>query len=364
MVKVLQIYRTCSPVTSGGIEQVIRYIAKGSREHNIETKILSLSSADEVLNYEGTELHLAKRNFSIKSNCFSFSLFKKAINLIEWADVIHFHYPWPSGDLLSFLIKDKPIVITYHSDIVKQRSLKKLYSPLETYFLKKADKIIVTSENYLNSSNNLTPYRSKCEVIPLGIDFSDYNEQDLGVLDRMKGAHGNDFFLFIGVLRYYKGLKYLIEAAAINGLPVVIAGKGPELNNLKDQVNTLGLKNVHIIGFVSDLERNALLSLCKAFVFPSHIRSEAFGVSLIESLYYGKPIISCDIGTGTSFVNKNGETGIVIVPEDSSALSNAMISLGNSTRWEEFSSGARLRSKLFSYSLMAEKYVNVYRTLV
>ncbi len=364
MIKVLQVYKTCFPLTNGGVEQVIRYIAKGCLDHNVETKILSLSNVDDSLTCEGTEIHLAKKDFTIKSNCFSFSLFNRAKQLIEWADVIHFHYPWPSGDLLSFLVKDKPIVVTYHSDIVKQKFLKILYKPLEKIFLRKASKVIVTSTNYLNSSRNLIPYKGKCEVIPLGIDYSDYDSQDAEIRERIKEKYGDNFFLFIGVLRYYKGLKYLIEAAAINGLPVVIAGNGPELNNLKNQINDLELKNVHLIGFVSDLERNALLSLCKAFVFPSHIRSEAFGVSLIESLYYGKPIISCEIGTGTSFVNKNGETGVVIAPENSLALSNAMISLQDLNLWDDYSKGARRRAELFSHTRMAEKYADLYKELV
>ena len=262
------------------------------------------------------------------------------------------------------LIKDKPIVVTYHSDIVKQLFLKKIYSPLESYFLEKASRIVATSENYLNSSTNLIHYKKKCEVIPLGVDFADYDSQDVGTIERMKREYGEDFFLFIGVLRYYKGLKYLIEAAAINGLPVVIAGKGPELDSLKNQIKALGAKNIHLIGFVSDVERNALLSLCKAFVFPSHVRSEAFGVSLIESLYFGKPIISCEIDTGTSFVNKDGETGVVIAPKDSSALSNAMISFQDSSVWSKYSQGAFKRSELFSYRIMARKYADLYKKLL
>ena len=94
MVKVLHIYRTCFPITNGGIEQVIRYIAKGSKEHCIETRILSLSDSDNIINNEGIEIYLAKRNFTIKSNCFSFSLFKRAQELIKWSDIIHFHYPF------------------------------------------------------------------------------------------------------------------------------------------------------------------------------------------------------------------------------------------------------------------------------
>ncbi len=136
---------------------------------------------------------------------------------------------------------------------------------------------------------------------------------------------GEGFFLFVGVLRYYLGLDYLLEAAKINNLPVVIAGDGPERAKLEDYISKHNLNNIRLVGLISEEDKVALQLLSKAFVFPSHLRSEAFGITLIEAQMYCKPIISSDIGTGSSYVNINDETGLVVPPADSQSFSDAML---------------------------------------
>ena len=71
-------------------------------------------------------------------------------------------------------------------------------------------------------------------------------------------------------------------------------------------------------------DKIALLHLCYGFIFPSHLRSEAFGISLLEAATVGRPMISCEIGTGTTFVNAANETGLVINPGSPLALREAM----------------------------------------
>lgn len=359
--RVLHVYRTCLPVTAGGVEQVIRYISKGCGKLGVESKVIALADRDEVLQFEGVEITLCKRNFSIGSNCFSFSFFRSSTELIRWSDIVHFHYPWPTGDLLALTIR-KPIVITYHSDIVRQSLLKKFYFPLERYFLSKATAIVATSQNYADSSTELIRYKGKCSVIPLAIDQADYSNIDPSCLVQTQRRFGEGFFLFIGVLRYYKGLNFLIDAAAQNGLQVVIAGDGPEKRSIEKKIERLGLKNVRLAGYITEQEKLSLLKLCKVFVLPSHIRSEAFGVSLIEALCLGKPCISCEINTGTSFVNLHNETGIVIEPSNTKALSEAMLYLDSEDDIRrKMSSNAYLRFvSLFSAEKMAEDYRNLY----
>ncbi|MEI8635480.1 glycosyltransferase [Vibrio coralliilyticus] len=352
--------------TQGGIEQVIKNLSKGLLELDQNVRILALSDEDKVVNYQGVEVVFFKRTFSIKSNCFSLSMLKNIKPHFDWADVINFHYPWPSGDMFIPLIdKVKPIVVTYHSDIVRQKLLRIVYSPLEKYFLKRADAIVPTSQNYLKSSTTLASYKEKCSVVALGVDFEEYTAVDTVIRESMEEKVGRDFFLFVGVLRYYKGLQYLVEAAKISNCPIVIAGKGPEEKRLKEYVKQNQLSNVHFLGFVSEAEKNALLSLCKCFVFPSFIRSEAFGVSLVEALYHGRPIISCDISTGTSFVNEHNLTGYVVAPADSQALATAMINMNEDKRYLEFVDNARTRAEsLFSYQTMAESYLDIYNSLL
>ena len=117
--KILHVYKTCYPVTKGGVEQVIRYICKGTRKLGVESRILSLSDAkSEVTEIENTKIILHKKQLEISSNSFSVKLFQEFKRQLQWADIIHFHYPWPTGDLLALISSGKPYIITYHSDIV------------------------------------------------------------------------------------------------------------------------------------------------------------------------------------------------------------------------------------------------------
>ncbi|PKD78411.1 glycosyltransferase, partial [Escherichia coli] len=102
--------------------------------------------------------------------------------------------------------------------------------------------------------------------------------------------------------------------------PIVIVGAGPIESELREQAQNLGLKNVHFLGALPDEDKSALLTLSYGIVFPSHLRSEAFGISLLEGAMYRKPMISSEIGTGTTFINVNDQTGLVIPPSDPSAL--------------------------------------------
>src|SRR3546814_2709598 len=106
-------------------------------------------------------------------------------------------------------------------------------------------------------------------------------------------------------------------------------GTGPQEAELKQQARRLGLANVSFLGALPESDKVALYKLCHAFVFPSHIRSEAFGVALVEAAMHGKPMISCEIGTGTTFINLDKVTGIAVPPANPGHLRRAMDDLWN-----------------------------------
>ncbi|WP_226661982.1 glycosyltransferase [Microbulbifer aggregans] len=360
-VKVVQCYRTFFPESQGGLEQVVFEIARGA-----ESDVLTLTDGGESQGEHGGVCYRsARRWFSIASCCVGPGLFKLLYK--KAADVLHFHFPWPFGDLVYLLSgRSRPLVVTYHSDIVRQRFLGALYRPLMNRFLSRADRIVATSQNYLVSSPVLAAYRDKVKVIPLGISEQGYPEPTDAELAATELRFGRDFMLFVGVLRYYKGLDYLIRAAAGQPYRLVIAGKGPELGRLRALAEELGAENVVFAGFVSDEEKVALLKLCRAVVFPSHLRSEAFGVTLIEGLMCGKPLISCEIGTGTSYVNQDGETGHVVSPASPDALRWAMDNLwGDHALADRMGRAGRLRYEaLFTGEHMAAAYQKLYREVL
>ena len=367
--KVLHVYRTYFPDTQGGAEEVVRQICRNTKALGIESRVFYPSSDPYPASIDAEEAQLirVKKNFEIASCGFCLGGIGEFRNQVDWADIVHYHFPWPFADVMNLVSKvNRPTLVTYHSDIVRQRFLGALYQPLMNQFLGSMNRIIATSSNYVDSSQNLAGHQDRVSVIPIGIDEDSYPIPTKADLDRIEETHGRDFFLFVGVWRYYKGLEFLLKAMKDKPYHAVIVGAGPEETSVRRLVSELGLENVSMPGYVDDITKMSLLKLCRAFVLPSHLRSEAFGVTLLESAMSGKPMISTEIGTGTSFINKNGETGFVVEPGEPAALARAMDYL--SDRPEETTKmgvNARLRfESTFTGKLMGENYAATYRSLM
>jgi rhamnosyl/mannosyltransferase len=367
--RILHFYKTYYPDSVGGVEQVIRQMCVGTGRLGVSNQVLSLSrqSGLKPFEFEGHMVHRVPQNFELASNAVSVQAVAQLASMAREADVVHYHFPWPFMDLAHFLARvSKPSVVTYHSDIVRQKALLRLYQPLQHRFLQSVDAIVATSPNYLGSSTVLERYRDKTRVITLGLDKSGYPEPEQARLDHWRAKVGPKFFLFVGVLRYYKGLHILLDAVAGTDYPVVIVGAGPIEQELKAEAQRLGLKNVMFVGRVDDLDKVALLKLCYSVVFPSHLRSEAFGISLLEGAMFGKPMISSEIGTGTTYINIDRQTGLVVPPSDHQALRTAMRTL-----WEDPAlareMGRRAEARywqLFTSEQMADGYLSLYQELV
>lgn len=367
--RVLHFYKSAHPESVGGIEQVIDQIARGVAHCGVSTDVLALGSKSMAQPFEvnGYLSHRAKCNFQIASTGFSLSAFALFARLAQQADLIHYHFPWPFMDLVHFVSRTgKPSLVTYHSDIIRQQRLLRLYRPLQRRFLSDVDHIVATSPNYLASSQVLKQYENKVSVIPIGLDKAGYPAATADKLRYWREQLGPRFFLFVGVIRYYKGLHILLEAAKGTRLPIVIVGAGPIEVALKAQAAALGLHHVRFLGRLPEEDKVALLQLSYAVVFPSHLRSEAFGVSLLEGAMYGKPMISSEIGTGTTFINISQQTGLVVPPDDSQALRMAMLTLWeNPVQAAVMGERAQQRySTLFTAQRMAESYVAVYQRLL
>ncbi|RJG15278.1 glycosyltransferase family 4 protein [Massilia cavernae] len=367
--RVLHFYKTYYPDSVGGIEQVIRQMCVGTGRLGVTNEVLTLTRAHDKFDFEfeGHRVRRVPLDFEIASNAFSMAAIGELARMAEEADVVHYHFPWPFMDLAHFIARiRKPTVVTYHSDIVRQKHLLRLYQPLKHRFLQSVDTIVATSPNYMASSQVLERYKEKARVITYGLDKSIYPAADQALMDKWRARLGERFFLFIGVLRYYKGLHILLDAMAKLDYPVVIVGAGPIEMELKEHAERLGLKNVVFLGALGEDDKVALLTLSYAVAFPSHLRSEAFGISLLEGAMYGKPMISSEIGTGTTYINVDGDTGLVVPPSDPQALGNAMRTL-----WENPDMAAAMGKRaearyheLFTSSQMASSYTALYHELV
>jgi O-antigen biosynthesis rhamnosyltransferase len=369
--KVLHVYRTYFPDSQGGLEEVIRQICLATRDHGVTSKVFTLSDEPFPRRLPRVEAEVVRvrKTFEIASCGFALTGMRRFAKEVEWADIVHYHYPWPFSDMMYLMAgRHRPAILTYHSDIVRQQFLLSIYRPLMSRYLDAMNVIVATSPNYFATSEVLSEYTDKVEVIPIGLDEPSYpampeQNHDLACA---RETYGEDFFLFVGVLRYYKGLHILLDAMQGARYKVVIVGSGPVEQELRQQARRLGLENVMFAGFVSDREKMALFRLCRAVVFPSYLRSEAFGVTLLEGAMSARPLISAEVGSGTSHVNIHGETGLVVPPGNSTALRHAMDELHQHPQKARLMGvNARQRyEQLFTGARMGERYAQAYRRIL
>ncbi len=371
--QVLHVYRTYYPEATSGVAEAVRQLCLASRSAGVRSSIFALSPHPHPAWLERNEAKVGRsKSWWAPASCdlggaASIKLFRQ---MSAEADLINYHAPWPFADVLHQWVRPTaPAVMTWHSDVVRQRWLGSLYAPLMNRTLREMRAIVATSPNYADSSRVLSrpDIKPRVQTIPLGVDEASLPDKpDEAVLDRLGLSPVEPYFLFVGATRYYKGLHFLIEAAAEVRARIVIAGAGPELPELRRQAARFPAAKVIFAGRVTDEEKLALLRGCRALVLPSHLRSEAYGVVLVEASICAKPMVTCEIGSGTSFVNVNGETGFVVEPENPAALAGALNKLlGDSAMAGSMGTAARRRyEQLFTARAMADAYADLYRQVL
>lgn len=283
-------------------------------------------------------------------------------------DIIHMHHPNPMANLALFLTRPTAkLIVHWHSDIIKQKNVLKLYHPLLLWMLNRADKIIATSERYIGGSKYLSRFDKKIEIIPLGINPSRLQEIDGKVVDILKEkANGKKIVFSLGRLSSYKGFEYLIQSARFlsDDIIIMIGGEGdlkPSLTQLIKKTNMS--EKVFLVGEIPERELPAYYCASDLFVLPSIGRNEAFGLVQIEAMHFGKPVVSTDIPfSGVSWVNKDNETGLIVKPKCARALANAItVILNDKDKYRIFSENAKKRAaNNFHISEISKKVARVY----
>jgi rhamnosyl/mannosyltransferase len=360
---ILQLYKDYPPV-KGGIEGHVQLLSEGlaARGHRVTVLYVAPERRGCHTWRNGVELIGVPRLVTLARTPLSPALLWYAARLRP--DIIHAHHPYPFGDL-ALLVTQAPFVITYHSDIVRQRILSRLTAPLINHTLHRAACVIATSPPLAATSPWLRRHRERIRIIPFGLPPLPLPDPALvaALHRRFPGPNA----LFVGRLRYYKGVEHLIRAIA--RLPrghAIIAGgdatvRGYELVRL---AAALGVEHrVHVLGEVDQMTLRALYALADVFVLPSVARSEAFGIVQIEAQLAGLPVICTELGTGTSFVTQHGRTGLVVPPADPSALAQALANLfTNPDRARALGLAGRERAITeFRLSQMVERIEQVYR---
>lgn len=284
--------------------------------------------------------------------------------------VLHLHMPNPSAFWALVLPSARriPWVVHWHADVeVSKRSLRLAYPwyrIFERSLLERAECIIATSQEYLQTSLPLGPWQHKCRVVPLGVDPSRLREvrpaeaEGLWHTDKLR-------VLAVGRLTYYKGFETLVKAVIDDpGMELVIVGEGEERARLEKIIRDSHARpDVRLLGEADDETLVRLMASCDVFCLPSRERTEAFGIVLMEAMRYGKPLVVSELpGSGVNWVARNGQNAIVVPARDPAAWRAALTMLAGSPAKRQLLGhlGHERYAREFDIAAIAAKIGDVY----
>lgn len=337
--RVLEVNKAYFPHV-GGIESIVRQYSEELGTAHPDVKIRTLVCRDGF----GTPMseciggvHL-RRSGSMGTyfSCpLSLSFLRDFRKMAANSDVVHIHVPFPLADLALLLSGFKgKVAVSWHSDIVKQKKLLKLYAPLLRSLLRRADIIFVATKGHIKGSDWLRPYTRKCRVLPYGVNVEDYlTAPEKPLLTEKCTNKGSVKIFFTGRLVYYKGVDVLLKAfraANLRNAELFIAGSGELEDSLRHFAVSSGIGDrVHFLGFLDDDDLKQAYADCDIFVLPSVEKSEAFGIVQLEAMASGKPVINTRLPSGVPYVSIHGRTGLTVPPKDYRILAAAMRTLAS-----------------------------------
>lgn len=363
--RILHVFKDYFPPTRGGIENHINELVHllPGFEHSVLTSSRSRQmTVDEDRGVRVIRTPELARPVSTPLTPVWSRLLRKS-----GADLFHFHMPNPFGEL-SFLASRarSPMVASFHADIVGRSALRPMFRPFQQRFLKRAVRIAVSNPRLLASSRALKSHIDRAVMIPYGVDLQEWQLRPPAA-DDIRSRYPGPLLLFLGRLVYYKGVEVLLKAMHSLEATLLIVGVGPLRPELQSVTRQLALdEKVAFIGEVPDEERAAYYHAADLFVLPSTSRAEAFGLSMLEAMACGTPALSTEVGTGTSWLNLPGKTGLVVRPGDPAALAGAVkIMLADKEKLSEMGEAAVSRVvEHFTRDLMLSRIANLYETAV
>jgi glycosyltransferase involved in cell wall biosynthesis len=362
------------PPHLGGVETVVRYLSEGQAAAGMSVRAIVANEGRERVEDEiaGVRVTRLPRQFALSSAPIALGMAGELSRDVKSAtppDVINLHSPYPWGEL-SWLQAhpDVPTVLSYHSDIVRQKRLLAAYRPFLERALDSVDVITTSSPNLRDNSEFLSPRAEKVRIVDYGLHVEDIAEPPAHVLQRaaeIRSDHrGRQFVLFVGRLVYYKGADVLVRAMASVDADLVMIGQGP----LEAELRAIAVANgvADRIAFVAPVDDEELWAYYRAadvLCLPSVANSEAFGLVQIEAHAAGTPTISTNLPTSVPYANLDGVTGLTVAVGDVVGLAGALNRLLRDHELRErLGRSARDRALTqFTIARMVASMTDVYR---
>ena len=359
----------------GGIERYLRALL-GRLPSDIECINLVANDravTDQHRNYRYLTVRAANHGVVASvAICPLMPLLARRLHREHRFDIVHLHFPDPLGQLTAMsLPRSVKRVISWHSDIVKQRASLALYRPFLDAFMHDADAIIGASPQHFSSSKQMAPGKpgQLREVIPYGFDPSAFAWTDAARARRAelaKATHGRPVIFTVGRHVYYKGFDVLIRALRSVDADLWIGGRGPLTESFRNAAREAGVADrVRFLGFVPDDELVAYYDACDVFCMPSTERAEQFGLVQLEAMHLGKPVVATRLGTGVEYVTLDGVTGLLAAPGDEAGLAQAIARLlaDPALRARLGNAGQARVATTFSLQQMIDSTAALYRRL-
>jgi len=366
--RVLQLGKYYEPHV-GGIETHLGLLAHGLSAHGIELEVLVHGAATKTVQETVRGIHVTRVGAlgRLMSTEFSPSL---VTELARPYDILHLHTPHPMA-MLAYLAARKPthrLVITHHSDIVRQARVRGILQPLFRAVLARADAIIATSGRYLESSEELRPYHSKVRVIPYGIDLQQFSPalKQVPSARDLRARYGPRIILATGRLIYYKGFEVLLDALKSVSAHLLLIGDGPLRAALEARARRNGVGDrVTFVGAVPNQDMGQYYGAADVFALPSTARSEAFGIVQIEALASALPVVNTSLLSGVPDVSLHEVTGLTVPPNDARALAGALNRLFEDVELaRRFGARGRERAlERFTAERMVDETLALYRDI-
>lgn len=357
----------------GGVEKVMYDIMLGLSERGFQCDMLCASTEDypegDIRLNDNAHIFVVKTSVKIAATMLAPEMIFRLRKIAPEYDIIHLHHPDPMAALALFLSGYKgKVILHWHSDILKQKTLLKIYKPLQNWIIKRADLVVGTTPVYVQKSIFLNEQQHKINYIPIGV-LPIASRADL--VEQLRVKYANKKIIFsLGRLVEYKGFEYLIKSARYlsDKYKIVIGGKGPLKESLESIIEQYGLQDkVELLGYLSDDEACAYFEICDQFVLSSIMKTEAFAIVQIEAMSCGKPIVTADIpGSGVAWVNRHQESGLICERKNAEKLAKNIKLIGeNEELYKKLSDGARRRfEKFFHRDVMIDKTLELYRLLL
>ena len=359
------------PPSSGGIESHVRTLALAQAGLGMAVEVLCVNHepGPTVIDRDGevTVTRLGRAHRVSKLDVCPELV--PALRRIE-ADILHLHVPNPT--MILGLVRARPttpLVVTYHSDVIRQRVLNLAFRPFERIVYRRVRAVLPTSPGYAEGSRFLQSYGDRIRVLPHGIDLEEYldpSASDRDEADQIRARYAGPLWLGCGRLVYYKGFVNAIRALTRVSGTLLLVGEGPERAALEAQAEQLGVRGRVV--FAGKVPRLAPYYLAAdAFWFPSNERSEAFGLVQVEAMASGCPVINTAIPhSGVAWVSRHEREGLTVAVDDPVALAEAANRIATEQGLRDrLSAASRIRARdEFDHRVMASRSLEVYRQVL